>query len=121
MLDDRIEKSAKVFFLKIEDGVYVEKEYIEHVETVEYVWRIFLDKQHSRHYGEAISHYEDRVDISIAEREFGEIIKVAEKEGPKMFRQDAAILRVDLSIMEEDSHPETVSTVYRFSTPNYLN
>jgi hypothetical protein len=121
MLDDRIEKKTKVFFLRIDDGIYVEKEYMEHVETVEYVWRIFLNKEHARHYGEAISHYEDRVDISISERTFGNVLKVAEQEGPSMFRQDAAILRMDLSIMEEDSHPETVSSVYRFSTPNYLN
>lgn len=121
MLDDRIEKKQKVYFLSIEGGVYVEHEYIEHVETLENVWRVFLDKDHARNYGEAISHYENRMDVAIAEKSFGTVLKIAEGEGPKMYRSDNAVLRLDLSVMEEDSHPQTVSTVYRFSTPNYLN
>lgn len=121
MLDDRINKNKKVYFLNIEGGIYVEHEYVENIEQVENVWRIFLDKDHARNYGEAISHYENRMDVSIAEKNFGSILKIAENEGPKMYRSDNAILRLDLSMMEEDSHPETVSTLYRFSTPNYLN
>lgn len=121
MLDDRIDKKRTVYFLNIEGGIYVEHEYVEHVEPVENVWRIFLDKEHAHNYGEAISHYENRMDVSIAEKSFGSILKIAEREAPQMYRTDNAILRLDLSMMEEDSHPETVSTVYRFSTPNYLN
>lgn len=121
MLDDRIEKKEKVYFLSIEGGIYLEHEYVEHMEPVENVWRIFLNKEHAHNYGEAISHYENRMDVSIAEKSFGTILKIAEREGPEMYRKDNAMLRVDLSLMEGDSHPETVSTVFRFSTPNYLN
>jgi hypothetical protein len=118
----KLDDGDVVHYVALQGDAYLEKEWPEHTDEMDVIWRIFLDRADAETYSHVIGHYEDReLETTIESCNFGFVITAAEKNGPRLSARKEVILRVDLSEMKADEHPKTCSVVYRYGTPNYLN
>lgn len=112
------------FYVTIRDQTYVEPDFNEESNRVEdLIFRIFAKEEDAERYADSIAHYEMEPpqDVFVQHTTLGQLLKIVQIEGPKLKSASGDSLRLDACKMDENEHPETLTTIYRFSTPKYLN
>lgn len=113
------------YFVTIKNKPYVESDHTSHrsYSSNDTIFRIFKNREDAERYAEVIGYYEmvNPDDIFVASSMLGYLLKGIHKEGSKLKESTGENLRLDACKMEPDCHPETLSVVYRYSTPQYLN
>lgn len=115
---------TEFYYVTIRDMTYVEPDYGPLSNKIEdAVIRIFLNEEDAQRYAITVAYYEmeNPEHIRIKKSELSHLLKIVQAEGPKMKAAKGESLRLDSCRMEDDKHPETLTTIYRYNTPKYLN
>ena len=113
------------YYVTIKNKPYVEPDHTSYrsYSSSDTIFRLFQNREDAVRYAETVEHYEmvNPDDIFVASSILSYLLKGIQKEGAKLMTATGENLRLDACKMEPDSHPETLSVIYRYSTPQYLN
>lgn len=112
------------FYVTIRDLTYVEPDYnVESNRVQDLIIRVFAQEEDAKKYASVIAHYEmeNPDDVCVKNNTLDNLLKIVQNEGPVLKAVSGDSLRLDACKMDDDKHPETLTTIYRFSTPKYLN
>lgn len=119
-------KDTDVFyFVTIRNKAYVEPDYSTYMRDLpaDAILRVFEKKEDADRYRAIVEHYEMEKpeDVFVASGYLSHLLKLVEKVGGQLMEMTGDNLRLDSCKMDPENHPETLTVIHRYSTPEYLN
>ena len=108
--------NQKVHYVCVHSKFYLERDYGMSGPRTDFILRVFRSREEAARYAETVIEYEMEkpANVTIDMGAIGWIMSLANREGPRIRKQEGEALRVDMSRMPADEHPRTNSIVYRY-------
>lgn len=112
------------YYVTIDEMAYLEPDYDKISRYVDdAVIRLFEEVDDALRYAEEVMGWEeiDESRIIVLRATLAHALKLVQIQGDGVKERTGYDIRLDACRMREGEHPETLSTIYRYSTPEYLN